>query len=335
MSTKFRHLSAALSLCALALLPAAHAASKTAVAPMGMEDARYLLTRVGFSPSPSEIKQYAGLSREAAVDKLLAETHTKPQTAWPVEVGTYPDVAARRKMTEPERREAARLERQKRPELRAWWLGEMIATDSPLTERMTLFWHNHFVSSQAKVRAQSLMLDQNLTLRENAVGNFGQLLAATSKGPAMVIYLDAGKSKKTEPNENFAREVMELFSLGEGNYSERDIKEAARAFTGWSVNGRTGQFVDDAKQHDAGEKTIFGQRGNFNGDDVLRLILQRPETASFISKKLWLEFVSTNPTPAEMLNGISRRYSAMIPPEAAIGTAKKISRANRIDPKLV
>ena len=274
---------------------------------MGAEDARHLLARSGFSPSPAEIHQYAALSREQAVEQLLAGVLGRPVTAWPDELDRLPDVRKLRAMSEPERRAFNRQERARGIELRSWWLGEMLHTPSPLTERMTMFWHNHFVSSQDKVRLQKLMLQQNLTLREHALGNFGHLLVAASKDPAMVIYLDARSSKKGQPNENFAREVMELFTLGEGHYSERDIKEAARAFTGWDVDRRSGQFVFRRANHDAGEKEIFGQRGRFDGDDVLRLILARPETAEFITTKLWREFVSQQPDAREV-----RRIAAQL-----------------------
>src|SRR4029077_19443855 len=127
--------------------------------------------------------------------------------------------------------------------LRGWWTQEMLVTPSPLTERMTLFWHNHFVSSQQKVRIARLMYRQNALLREYALGDFGALLHAAAKDPAMVVYLDSVQNRKGTPNENFAREVMELFTLGEGRYGEQDVKEAARAFTGWSIDRESGTFV--------------------------------------------------------------------------------------------
>jgi uncharacterized protein (DUF1800 family) len=176
----------------------------------------------------------------------------------------------------------------------------MLATRSPLTERMTLFWHNHFVSSQQKVRYTRLMYEQNVLLRRHAVGNFGELLHAVSKDPAMVIYLDSASNRKGKPNENFAREVMELFTLGEGNYSEQDIKEAARAFTGWSVDPDSGEFMFRRPAHDDGVKTVLGRSGNFDGDAVLDILLAQPQTAEFIVSKLWREFVSPAPDAMEV-----------------------------------
>ena len=150
-----------------------------------------------------------------------------------------------------------------------WWLEQLHTTRFPLWERMTLFWHNHFVSGQKKVKATKLLYIQNQLFRKQALGNFGGLLHAVSKDPAMLIYLDSASNRKDSPNENFAREVMELFTLGVGNYTEQDIKEAARAFTGWSVDRDTGEFMFRKKLHDNGQKTILGKTGNFDGDDVL------------------------------------------------------------------
>ncbi|MGC3965550.1 MAG: DUF1800 domain-containing protein [Rhodocyclaceae bacterium] len=258
---------------------------------MGADDARYLLTRTGFAPTPAEIARYAVLSRDEGVEQILDGVRTAPDTALPKALDDYVPPVRMRTLSEDERRELNRLQlREKGMELRAWWLGEMLHTSSPLTERMTLFWHNHFVSSQEKVKSAALMLDQNLLLRRFAVGNFGVLLHEVSKDTAMMLYLDAASNRKGQPNENFAREVMELFTLGEGHYTESDIKEAARAFTGWTIDPATGLFEYRHRLHDDGVKTIFGRTGKFDGDDVLDLLLARPETAQFISVKLWHEF---------------------------------------------
>ena len=176
----------------------------------------------------------------------------------------------------------------------------MLTTPSPLTEKMVLFWHNHFVSSLQKVRSPVLMYRQNALLRKHALGYFGDLLHEVAKDPAMVIYLDSASNRKGQPNENFAREVMELFTLGEGNYGENDIKEAARAFTGWSLDPDTGEFVVRPLIHDDGVKTVLGRSGNFDGDAVLDILLAQPQTAEFIVAKLWREFVSPTPDPAEV-----------------------------------
>ena len=268
-----------------------------AAAPMGADEARHLLNRSGFGAAPAEVAQYARLSREQAVDRLLAGARTTPTIAPPAQEYIRPNHL--KGLSEEEKKAFQRAEFEKGAELRAWWLQEMLQTPSPLSERMTLFWHNHFVSSQQKVKAQKLMLEQNLLLRQHALGNFGALLHAVGKDPAMVIYLDTATNRKGQPNENFAREVMELFTLGEGHYSEQDIKEAARAFTGWSFEPETGDFRWRPMMHDADEKTVLGQRGKFDGDDVLDILLQQPAAAEFIVRKLWREFVSPTPEARE------------------------------------
>jgi uncharacterized protein (DUF1800 family) len=151
------------------------------------------------------------------------------------------------------------------------------------------------------------MYRQNVTLRANALGNFGELLHAIARDPAMVVYLDNAQNRRGTPNENFAREVMELFTLGEGNYTEQDIKEAARAFTGWSIDRGTGQFLFRRFIHDDGDKTVLGRTGNFDGDQVLDILLAQPQTAEFITRKLWREFVSPDPDEREVAR-IARRF---------------------------
>jgi uncharacterized protein (DUF1800 family) len=270
---------------------------------MGYADARQLLSRTGFAPTETEIETFATLTRAEAVGRLLADVRTEPQASPPPEVTELipPERLRRLKNASEEEKKAFRREQfQKSLELRAWWYREMLDTPSPLTERMTLFWHNHFACSQQKVRSPALMYRQNLLLRRDALGNFGELLHAVARDPAMVIYLDSVSNKKGEPNENFAREVMELFTLGEGHFSEQDVREAARAFTGWSLDRRTGEFRFRARMHDYGEKTVLGRSGDFDGDDVLDILLAQPATAKFIAAKLWREFVSPTPDPREV-----------------------------------
>lgn len=268
---------------------------------MGYDEARHLLARTGFAPAEREVQAYARLSRTQAVDKLLSETRTTAQTPAP----SWADEAIQRPRelrdaSEDERKRLLREALERGFELRGWWYREMWSTPTPLTERMTLFWHNHFVSSQQKVKAPQLMYRQNLLLRQHALGNFGELLHAIAKDPAMVIYLDSASNRKGQPNENFAREVMELFTLGTGHYTEQDIKEAARAFTGWSLNRSDFSFRNYRLLHDGGEKTVLGQRGDFDGDAVLDILLAQPATAEFITAKLWREFVSPTPDAREV-----------------------------------
>ncbi|MEP7061678.1 MAG: DUF1800 domain-containing protein [Betaproteobacteria bacterium] len=286
------------ALCALAACwaLAAHAAPDTL---LGVDDARLLLTRTGFGATPAEIVAFSALSRHQAVDRLLDATITRAVAPPPPEL-TDPATMLRpaRDAADGERKAFRRRQRDAGLALRAWWLREMLVTPSPLTERMTLFWHGHFASSQQKVKVAALMYRQNVTLRANAVGNFGTLLHAVAKDPAMLVYLDTVQNRRGHANENFAREVMELFTLGEGHYAEQDIREAARAFTGWSIERDSGTYLFRPRLHDAGIKTVFGKSGSFDGDDVLDLILARPETARFITTALWRELVSPEPDAA-------------------------------------
>ncbi len=285
-------------------------ATTAAAQPLGHDGAKRLLTRAGFAPNPDEIARYAPLDRHAAVERLLGEARTTAVTEPPGWIDE-PLVSPRalRAMNEQEREAERRRAIRQGLELRAWWLREMVATPSPLTERMTLFWHNHFVSAQPKVRWGQLMYRQNVLLREHALGNFRALLHAVAKDPALLIYLDAATSRRGAPNENFARELMELFTLGEGRYSERDVKEAARAFTGWSVDPDKGTFVFRRRLHDGGEKTVLGRTGRLDGDAVLDILLEQPATARFIVGKLWREFVSPQPDAARV-EAIAQRLRA-------------------------
>jgi len=287
-----------------ALLVAAVTLASTvaAAAPMGYDQARHLLARTGFGPTDAEIRGYAALTREQGVNLVLRDVRTQAIT--PPPSFTLDTTALRYPRADTVTPEESRAFQQQLVrqglELRAWWMHEMLVTPSPITERMTLFWHNHFVSSQQKVRFSRLMYQQNATLRAHALGSFADLLRAASKDPAMLIYLDTAQSRKGQPNENFAREVMELFTLGEGHYGEADIKEAARAFTGWSLDRDTGRYLFRPAIHDYGMKTVLGKSGRFDGDAVLDVILDRPQTAEFITAKLWREFVSGDPDPREV-----------------------------------
>ena len=275
--------------------------SAASAAGIGYEGARHLLNRAGFGATDAEIAAFAGLDRAGAVDKLLAGARREALTQPPAFVDEpFQPYYRLRNMSAEERMAAQRTLLQQSFELRAWWLGEMIATPSPLTERLTLFWHNHFATSQQKVRSVQLMYRQNQLLRREALGNFATLLRGIAKDPAMLVYLDNAGNRKQAPNENFAREVMELFTLGEGHYTEHDIKEAARAFTGWSLDRDTGEFTYRRIWHDYGEKTVFGRTGRLDGDDVLESLLARQETSQVIAAKLWREFVSPSPEPREV-----------------------------------
>jgi uncharacterized protein (DUF1800 family) len=191
--------------------------------------------------------------------------------------------------------------------LQGIWLYRMIFTAHPLRERMTVFWHNHFATSNTKVNNTALMQRQNDLLRTHALGRFLPLLAAVAKDPAMLIWLDSTANRKAHPNENFAREVMELFTLGRGRYTERDIQEAARAFTGWFVQG--GRFREVAAQHDNGEKAILGHTGRFDGDDIPAILLEQPACAEFLCTKLVRAFVTEiDPVTPELVAPLAEAF---------------------------
>src|SRR5262249_13188278 len=171
---------------------------------------------------------------------------------------------------------------------RAWWLYRMLYGQHPLLEKITLFWHNHFATSNSKVQSAGAMLGQYDLMRRHALGSFRALLREMSTDPAMMVWLDTSLSKKGMPNENYAREMMELFSLGIGNYTETDVREAARAFTGWALRTRpdnSKEVVFDKNQHDDGEKTVLGQTGKWKPDDIVRICLEQKSAPSFIVGK--------------------------------------------------
>src|SRR5262249_51555323 len=168
--------------------------------------------------------------------------------------------------------------------LQAWWFYTMLLGPDPLTERLVLMWHNHFATSNAKVASPAAMYRQNQALREHARAPFGKLLGALVRDPALLLYLDAQANRKGKPNENLGRELMELFTLGIGNYSEKDVKEAARALTGWSVV--KGEFKEVPGDHDAGEKEVLGRKGRWKTPDLVKILLEHPATASRLAARL-------------------------------------------------
>ncbi len=193
--------------------------------------------------------------------------------------------------------------------LKAWWVYRMIFSADPLRERLTLAWHNHFATSNAKVDSVEMMRDQNETLRAQATGRFGELLTQAVKWPAMLVWLDADKNRAGHANENLARELMELFTLGIGHFSEQDVQQSARALTGWRVVGR--QFHFDSHGHDEGEKTILGRTGKFGGDDLLKILLDQPATAPRLAWRICRSLLAeTSITPdaiTELADGLRAR----------------------------
>jgi hypothetical protein len=193
--------------------------------------------------------------------------------------------------------------------LSAWWLDRMLKTAHPLREKLTLFWHNHFATSNAKVQNARYMLGQYHLLQKYALGSFRELVIQMGTDPAMMVWLDTLGSTKGNPNENYARELMELFSLGIGNYTEKDIREAARAFTGYEI--KNGSGVLNPSQHDATSKTVFGRTGRFKGEDIAKLCLEKEACPRFIVRKLYRFLISEadNP-PAELIDPLAEQYRA-------------------------
>jgi uncharacterized protein (DUF1800 family) len=191
--------------------------------------------------------------------------------------------------------------------LSAWWLDRMLKTSHPLREKLTLFWHNHFATSNAKVRNARQMLGQYQLMHRHALGSFRELLVAMGTDPAMMVWLDTIQSVKGKPNENYARELMELFSLGIGNYTEADIREAARAFTGYEIAGGKGTF--NSRQHDASDKSVFGETGAYKGEDIAKLCLDQPACPRFIVRKLYRFLISESEPPSpDLIEPLAKLY---------------------------
>jgi len=270
--------------------------------------AAHLLNRAGFGGPPQQIEKLAAQSHEEAVAHFVDYEKIPDSTAAPEWAKPDPDrrktFMEARNLPEQERRrklqEIQRADRQHMIELRGWWLRRMADGPRPLQEKMVLFWHGHFATSVEKVREAYLMWRQNDMFRRLGTGDWLELLVEVAKDPAMLIWLDQAQSRKEHPNENFAREVMELFALGEGHYTEKDITEAARALTGWSYDRLDQRFMERPMAHDRGQKTIFGRTGNFDGKDFLQMVVEQPQSARFITAKLW-NFFAGEP-PSEQLN---------------------------------
>lgn len=299
---------------ALAVAGGSVLAPRPARAAMGYDETRHLLGRTGFGTTGEEIDAYRALDRAAAVDRLLSKFRTTALAPAPSWIGLSPtDIreqgkarGARDEERKPGRKTApsdtpdAGRRQDRVRDLVGWWLTEMLTTDQPFVERMTFFWHGHFTSSVLKVRYTPALYRQNLLFRQHALGNFASLLRELARDPAMLFYLDGDHNRVGQPNENFARELLELFTLGDGNYSEADIKAAARAFTGWGIDRSTGRSHFRADWHDAGEKRFMGRSGKLRGDDIVSILLEQPGTAEQLVQKLWKEFISPTPDAAEV-----------------------------------
>ncbi|RYY50222.1 MAG: DUF1800 domain-containing protein [Chitinophagaceae bacterium] len=256
---------------------------------------QHLLWRAGFGPMAENAAALDDLSQRKLWELLVKTSAKRPvkiAVATNLVDGLVEGVKDLSMQSQLSKEQKGRMRRQQyRDELKnmnLMWFSEMVNSEAQLREKMSLFWHNHF-----SCRVVNSFFQQELlhVIRENALGNFGTLLKAVSKCPSMLQFLNNQQNRKGRPNENFAREVMELFTMGRGNYSEKDIKEAARAFTGWGYNAQ-GEFVFRVNQHDDGKKTVLGKSGNFDGDDVLNILLEQPQTAVYITRKIYRAFVN-------------------------------------------
>jgi|KBSMisStaDraftv2_1062788.scaffolds.fasta_scaffold03028_4 uncharacterized protein (DUF1800 family) len=303
------------------------------------ERAAHLIERAGFGATPEEIERLARLTPQQAVDQLvdyaaIDNSASKPfqeSGVWDRGMDPFPPSRADAVRQARERGEALGVRalpdgspRRLQPvvdkffyglransietqRLAVWWANRMLTTNRPLEEKLTLFWHGHFATGDAKVRDYRMMLRQNEMLRANASGGLRDLLVGILKDPAMLVYLDNGENVKSHPNENFGRELLELFTMGVGNYTERDVREAARSFTGWTNDVLAFKF--DRDQHDFGDKVFLGKTAPLNGEDVIDIILAQPVTAEYVSAKIYRNFVRDE-APAAIRTDLGRSFRA-------------------------
>jgi len=275
---------------------------------------QHLLWRAGFGPMAENAASLDKISPKELWALLLKTSAKKPEkieVAQNLVDGLYKGIQDVAQMQKPEltRDQQKQIREQSREDLKNLnirWLEEMINSEAQLREKMSLFWHGHFACRVINSYFQQELLQ---IIRENALGNFKELLVAVSKSPSMLQFLNNQQNRKKKPNENFAREVMELFTMGRGNYTETDIKEAARAFTGWGFNFK-GEFEFRKFQHDDDSKTVLGKTGNFNGDDMLDILLEQKQTAKFITKKIYRYFVNDQVDDAKVEWLSSRFYQS-------------------------
>jgi uncharacterized protein (DUF1800 family) len=257
-------------------------------APWDLARVVHLHRRAGFAGTWGEIQRDLKDGPKASVDRLLKGTTSAHM---PDTFAATADLLADSAVA------AGDLGR-----LKAWWAYRMVFGPDPLGEKLTLLWHNHFATSNGKVRDVGAMRRQNDTFRKHAKAPFGDLLNAAVRDPALLVFLDAPANRKGHPNENLGRELMELFTLGIGNYTETDVKEVARALTGWTVEDRA--FAEVAGRHDDGEKTILTQKGKWSGSDVLGILLEQPATGRRVAARLCEAFFSEKAVSPEAVQAL-------------------------------
>jgi uncharacterized protein (DUF1800 family) len=259
---------------------------------LSLEETKHLLNRTSFGYTQSQLEQFQKLSKKEAIELLLSQKKDEEVLAFPKDIRKVSVVEKKKDISREDRKVIRKIRNKKMHELKVWWYKMILNERFSFRERMTLFWHNHFVSEYRDVKNPYMMVKQNMLFREHALGNFKILLNKSSQDLAMLIYLDSNSNKRNNPNENYARELLELFTLGEGHYSELDVKEAARAFTGYRVNKKQLEYKFIKKHHDYGKKTFLSKSGTFNGSDIINIILEQEQTSTFITEKLYKEFIS-------------------------------------------
>ena len=266
-----------------------------------------LINRFGFGPKPGEYAALLTKGLPAAQAKLL----TPPATDAGLSTITEPDFPDRGPFptpNTPERTAFAAAMQSDRLNLELWWLDRMVLADHALTERLTWFWHGHWATSMGKVEYARPMKMQNETLRANALGNFNQMAQAMVIDPALMFWLDAGANVKQSPNENLARELMELFVLGVGRYTEDDVRGVARALTGYNVSRSASTFTFNPNKHDATSFSILGTTGTWDAASIIKFLVARSDNQKFITDRLWFRMMSTGlPTPSDVSSAFANR----------------------------
>jgi uncharacterized protein (DUF1800 family) len=283
---------------------------------LGERGAAHLLRRAGFGGTPDEVRRYAAMRARDAAAALLALPS-------PHSIAPPPQASVGGPLGKREVRESTTA-------LQLWWLNRMLTTPAPLQEKMTLYFHGHF-TSRATGRFPRITYDQNALFRDNATGNLRELTRAVSKDAAMLIYLDGANNVAAHPNENYARELMELFTLGVDNYTEDDVRQSARAWTGWRVDRRHDRVFFDPRLHDDGRKTFLGRTGNFTGDDIVDIIFDQAQCARFFAASLLNWFVYNDPE-MELINNVAdllRRHNYELTPVLGTLLASNIFYSQR------
>ncbi|RKR86311.1 uncharacterized protein (DUF1800 family) [Micromonospora pisi] len=259
----------------------------------------HLLRRATFGPTADEVDAAVRAGFDATLDRLLEPVGTDPgASASPTpKLGPDPYSTIGKSASREQRQEANKRRTEQVRQLQQWWLERMVTAEHQLTEKLVFFWHGHWATSVQKVKSAPLMLGQLDTLRRYGRGGFDALVAAMVRDPAMILWLDGEKNTRKAPNENLARELMELFTLGIGHYTEPDVKAGAKALTGWAVDRATGVARLEPKRHDTDPKTILGRTDTFDADSYARLLAAQPQAAEFVRNRLWARFAGTDTPP--------------------------------------